>query len=225
MNLVNLTIDNINLLVKKNTTIIQACLVLKKQQNNNTDEKEIAIPRFCFHQELEIAGNCRMCLVELVNSPKPVVACAMQVNDKMIIKTDTVLVKKAREGVLEFFLINHPLDCPVCDQGGECDLQDQVGVFGIDKSRFNEYKRAISYKSCSPFIKMVMTRCIHCTRCIRFLTEIAGVYNFCLVGRGNQMEVGQFVFKNLKSELSGNIVDLCPVGALTGKSSAFKLRF
>lgn len=225
MNLVNLTIDNINLLVKKNTTIIQACLVLKKQQNNNTDEKEIAIPRFCFHQELEIAGNCRMCLVELVNSPKPVVACAMQVNDKMIIKTDTVLVKKAREGVLEFFLINHPLDCPVCDQGGECDLQDQVDVFGIDKSRFNEYKRAISYKSCSPFIKMVMTRCIHCTRCIRFLTEIAGVYNFCLVGRGNQMEVGQFVFKNLKSELSGNIVDLCPVGALTGKSSAFKLRF
>jgi NADH-quinone oxidoreductase subunit G len=225
MNLVNITIDNINLIVKKNTTIIQACLVLKKQQNKDTNEKEIAIPRFCFHQELEIAGNCRMCLVELVNSPKPVVACAMQVNDKMIIKTDTVLVKKAREGVLEFFLINHPLDCPVCDQGGECDLQDQVDVFGIDKSRFNEYKRAVTYKSCSPFIKMVMTRCIHCTRCIRFLTEIAGIHNFCLVGRGNQMEIGQFVFKNLKSELSGNIVDLCPVGALTSKTSAFKLRF
>lgn len=224
-NLVNITIDNINVLVKKNTTIIQACLILRKQQNKNSDDKDIAIPRFCFHQELEIAGNCRMCLVELVNSPKPVAACAMQINDKMIIKTDTILVKKAREGVLEFFLINHPLDCPVCDQGGECDLQDQVDVFGIDKSRFNEFKRALTYKTCSPFIKMVMTRCIHCTRCIRFLIEIAGIRNFCLVGRGNQMEVGQFLSKNLKSELSGNIVDLCPVGALTSKSSAFKLRF
>jgi len=224
-NMFSITVYEIKLLVNKNTTIIQACLILKNQLKKTALDKEIEIPRFCFHQELEIAGNCRMCLVEVVKSPKPVVACAMQVNDSMVIKTDTVLVKKAREGVLEFLLINHPLDCPVCDQGGECDLQDQTEVFGIDKSRFNEYKRAISYKTCNPFIKMVMTRCIHCTRCIRFLIDIAGVNNFCLTGRGNNMEVGNFIAKNLKSELSGNIIDLCPVGALTSKSTAFKSRF
>ena len=222
---VNITINEFNVFVKKNTTIIQACLILRHKLAASDNGKELEIPRFCFHQELEIAGNCRMCLVELIKSPKPVVACALQVNDNMVIKTDTILVKKAREGVLEFFLINHPLDCPVCDQGGECDLQDQIDVYGIDKSRFNEYKRAIAFKSCSPFIKMVMTRCIHCTRCIRFLIEIAGTFNFCLTGRGNKMEVGTFIAKNLKSELSGNIVDLCPVGALTSKPTAFKLRF
>jgi NADH-quinone oxidoreductase subunit G len=222
---VKILVDGIELNVVKNTTIIQACLALKKELKKKENSFELEIPRFCFHQELEIAGNCRMCLVEVFKSVKPIVACAMQVTDNMIIKTDTVLVKKARESVLEFLLINHPLDCPVCDQGGECDLQDQIDVFGIDKSRFNEFKRAVAYKSCSSFIKMVMTRCIHCTRCIRFLIDIAGVYSFCLIGRGNKMEVGNFVHKNLKSELSGNIVDLCPVGALTSKATAFKLRF
>lgn len=222
--MIKILIDEVQCLVYKNTTIIQACLILKKKLDAS-DNDDKSLPRFCFHQELEIAGNCRMCLVELVKSPKPVVACALQVNDNMIIKTDTVLVKKAREGVLEFFLINHPLDCPVCDQGGECDLQDQVDVFGVDKSRFNEYKRAIVYKSCSPFVKMIMTRCIHCTRCIRFLVDIAGVHNFCLTGRGNNMEVGTFIFKNLKSELSGNVTDLCPVGALTSKATTYQFRY
>lgn len=222
--LVHIIIDDMKLLVNKNTTIIQAYLILKDKLKQSDDEDKTGIPRFCFHQELEIAGNCRMCLVELAKSPKPVVACAFQVSDNMIIKTDTILVKKAREGVLEFFLINHPLDCPVCDQGGECDLQNQVDVFGIDKSRFNEFKRAIVYKSCSPFVKMIMTRCIHCTRCIRFLIDISGVHNFCLTGRGNRMEVGNFIYKRLKSELSGNVVDLCPVGALTSKATTYKMR-
>ena len=210
--LVKININNIEILSKKNTTIIQACL------NSNLD---IDIPRFCFHEKLSIAGNCRMCLVEVLKSPKPVVACAMQVVDGMVINTDTVLVKKAREGVLEFLLANHPLDCPICDQGGECDLQDQSMIFGGDIGRFYEFKRSVEDKDCGTLVKTVMTRCIHCTRCVRFLNEVAGIRTLGLVGRGNKIEIGTYLEKVLNTELSGNIIDLCPVGALTNKPYSF----
>ena len=213
--LVKININNIEILSKKNTTIIQACL------NSNLD---IDIPRFCFHEKLSIAGNCRMCLVEVLKSPKPVVACAMQVVDGMVINTDTVLVKKAREGVLEFLLANHPLDCPICDQGGECDLQDQSMIFGGDIGRFYEFKRSVEDKDCGTLVKTVMTRCIHCTRCVRFLNEVAGIRTLGLVGRGNKIEIGTYLEKVLNTELSGNIIDLCPVGALTSKPYAFSAR-
>ena len=208
---ININDNNIN--INKNTTIIQACL-----------KYNLDIPRFCFHEKLKIAGNCRMCLVEVVKSPKPVASCAMQVTSGMTIKTNTALVKKAREGVLEFLLINHPLDCPICDQGGECDLQDQVMIFGGDKGRFYEYKRSVENKNCGVFIKTLMTRCIHCTRCIRFLTDIAGVTNFGLLGRGSKVEVGTYLNKYINTEIIGNIVDLCPVGALTSKPYSFTAR-
>lgn len=215
-NKVNIKIDNKLIKTNYNKTIIQAIL------SNNLD---IEIPRFCFHEKLSIAGNCRMCLVELEKAPKPIVSCAMQVSDGMIIKTNTSLIKKAREGVLEFLLINHPLDCPICDQGGECDLQDQAMLFGGDKGRFYEYKRSTKNKDCSPFIETYMTRCIHCTRCVRFMVEIAGISTLGVLGRGNNMEIGTYLDKKLlNSELSGNIVDLCPVGALTSKPYAFTAR-
>ena len=214
-NLIKINVNNVDILCKKNITIIQACL------NSNLN---IDLPRFCFHEKLSIAGNCRMCLVEVVKSPKPVVACAMQVMDGMVVKTNTNLVKKAREGVLEFLLANHPLDCPICDQGGECDLQDQSMIFGGDMGRFYEYKRSVEDKDCGPLIKTVMTRCIHCTRCVRFLNEVAGIRTLGVVGRGNKMEIGTYLEKVLNTELSGNIIDLCPVGALTSKPYAFNAR-
>nr|QFQ52393.1 NADH dehydrogenase subunit 11 [Paramoeba aparasomata] len=209
----NITINNKLFLTRTSNNIIQAC-------NDNS----INIPKFCYHKELSIAGNCRMCLVEVKGINKPIASCAIPVNKDMIIFTNSGLVKKAREGILEFILINHPLDCPICDQGGECDLQDQSLVFGSDKGRFYEYKRSVNDKDCGPFVKTVMTRCIHCTRCIRFLDEISGFKYLGLIGRGNKIEISNFINKSLYSELSGNIVDLCPVGALTIKTYSFKAR-
>src|SRR6201746_1716701 len=191
------------------------------------------IPRFCYHERLSVAGNCRMCLVEVKGGPpKPQASCAMGVRDIRggpngelpEVFTNTPMVKKAREGVMEFLLINHPLDCPICDQGGECDLQDQAMGFGADHSRYAENKRAVPDKNLGPLVKTSMNRCIHCTRCIRFITEVAGVPDLGATARGEHMEVGTYVEKALGSELSGNIIDLCPVGALTSKPYAFVAR-
>jgi len=209
-------IDNMYYQENKPTigTIFQKC------SNNGID-----LPCFCYHESLSIAGNCRMCLVEASNSLKLVVSCAMPMAEEIKIYTNNNRVKKARESVLEFLLINHPLDCPICDQGGECDLQDITLVFGSDKSRFYEYnKRAIFDRNCGPFIKMLMTRCIHCTRCVRFLNEISGTNDFGMLGRGESSEIGTFINHSLIDELSGNIIDLCPVGALTSKPYSFKAR-
>src|SRR6202049_1995193 len=190
------------------------------------------IPRFCFHERLSIAGNCRMCLVELVGSPKPVASCAWGVRDcrpgpkgePPEIKTRSPMVKKAREGVMEFLLINHPLDCPICDQGGECDLQDQAMAYGVDTSRYQENKRAVEDKYIGALVKTIMTRCIHCTRCVRFMTEVAGVPELGAIGRGEDMEITTYLERAMTSELQGNVVDLCPVGALTSKPYAFAAR-
>src|SRR6516225_3788973 len=183
------------------------------------------IPRFCYHERLSIAGNCRMCLVEVKpGPPKPQASCALPAADNQEIFTNTPMVKKAREGVLEFLLINHPLDCPICDQGGECDLQDQAMAYGFDRSRFEENKRAVRDKDFGPLVETSMNRCIHCTRCIRFLTEIAGVEELGATGRGEDMEISTYIDRALSSELSANIIDLCPVGALTSKPYAFVAR-
>ncbi len=208
-----ITIDGVTIEVEPGTTVLQAC-----------ERIGIEIPRFCYHERLSIAGNCRMCLVEMERSPKPIASCAMPTMDGMVIKTDTPLVHKARNGVLEFLLINHPLDCPICDQGGECDLQDLAMAYGKDHSRYREAKRAVKDKNFGPLVKTNMTRCIHCTRCIRFATEVAGVEDLGAVGRGEEIEVGTYVEKVLTSELSGNIIDLCPVGALTSKPFSFEAR-
>lgn len=205
-------------LEKPGTTILQACR-----------NAGVEIPRFCYHERLSIAGNCRMCLIEMVDargmkSPKPIASCARSIENGMKIYTDTPLVKKAQEGVMEFLLLNHPLDCPICDQGGECDLQDQAMAFGNDRGRFYEYKRAVEDKNVGPLIKTIMTRCIHCTRCIRFAKEVAGVPIWGTSGRGSGTEVGMYIEKTFDSELSGNIIDLCPVGALTSKPYAFTSR-
>ena len=194
-------------------TVLQAC-----------ELADVEIPRFCYHERLSIAGNCRMCLVEMEKSNKPIASCAMPASEGMNIKTNTNLVEKARKGVMEFLLANHPLDCPVCDQGGECDLQDQSLYYGVDKSRFSENKRYVSEKYMGPLIKTQMTRCIHCTRCVRFATEIAGVPEIGAVGRGENMEITTYLEKSMESELSGNVIDLCPVGALTSKPYAFSAR-
>ena len=199
--------------VKKGLTIIQAC-----------EEIGIQLPRFCYHEQLSIAGNCRMCLVEIDKSLKPIASCAITIDKGMKIYTNTSLVKKAREGIMEFLLINHPLDCPICDQGGECDLQDQAMLFGNDRGRFYEVKRAVSELNLGIFIKTVMTRCIHCTRCVRFLSELGGVNQLGTTGRGVKTEIGNYIEKNILSEVSGNIIDLCPVGALTSKPYAFTAR-
>jgi len=188
------------------------------------DLLNIDIPRFCYHEKLSIAGNCRMCLVEVQKSLKPVASCALPLLNSMSIRTDTSLVKQCRENVLEFLLINHPLDCPICDQGGECDLQDQTLFFGTDRGRFYEYKRAVSNKEFGPLIKTFMTRCIHCTRCVRFLNEIAGISTLGVTGRGMNMEISTYLERYIFSEVSGNIIDLCPVGALTAKPYAFQYR-
>ncbi len=190
------------------------------------------IPRFCFHERLSIAGNCRMCLVELKGSPKPVASCAWGVRDcrpgpngePPVVNTKSPMVRKAREGVMEFLLINHPLDCPICDQGGECDLQDQAMAYGVDSSRFHENKRAVEDKYIGPLVKTIMNRCIHCTRCIRFSAEVAGVPELGAIGRGEDMEITTYLEHAMSSELQGNVVDLCPVGALTSKPYAFAAR-
>jgi NADH-quinone oxidoreductase subunit G len=202
-------------------TLLQAC-----------EAAGAEIPRFCFHERLSIAGNCRMCLVEVVGMPKPQASCAMGVKDlppnkdgtPKIINTRTPMVKKAREGVMEFLLINHPLDCPICDQGGECDLQDQAMAYGVDASRYSENKRAVEDKYIGPLVKTIMTRCIHCTRCIRFSTEVAGVPELGAIGRGEDMEITTYLEQAMTSELQSNVVDLCPVGALTSKPYAFSAR-
>lgn len=182
---------------------------------------DIKIPRFCYHDKLSIAGNCRMCLIEVESSPKPLIACATSLNKGMSILTNSILVKKARENVLEFLLINHPLDCPICDQGGECDLQDQSLIYGSDKGRFSEIKRSVEDKDLGPLVKTVMTRCIHCTRCVRYMEEITGNAVLGTMGRGKDTEIGTYLKSNLSSEISGNVIDLCPVGALTSKPYAF----
>jgi len=207
--------------VPNGITLIQAC-----------ELAGVEIPRFCYHERLSIAGNCRMCLVEVAGMPKPVASCAMAVNDLRpsrdgtlpTIITDSETVKKAREGVLEFLLINHPLDCPICDQGGECDLQDQTMAYGFDAGRFQDNKRAVEDKYLGPLIDTYMNRCIHCTRCIRFMTEVAGVEELGAIGRGEDMEITTYLERGMMSELSGNVVDLCPVGALTSKPYAFMAR-
>ena len=202
-------------------TLIQAC-----------ELAGVEIPRFCYHERLSIAGNCRMCLVEVVGMPKPVASCAMSVNDLRpgrdgalpTVLTNSETVRKAQEGTLEFLLINHPLDCPICDQGGECDLQDQTMAYGFDAGRFQDNKRAVEDKYLGPLIETCMTRCIHCTRCVRFMTEVAGVDELGAIGRGEDMEITTYLEHGMRSNLSGNVVDLCPVGALTSKPYAFVAR-
>jgi len=202
-------------------TLLQAC-----------EAAGAEIPRFCFHERLSIAGNCRMCLIEVAGIPKPQASCAMGVKDlppnkdgsPKVLNTKTAMVKKAREGVMEFLLINHPLDCPICDQGGECDLQDQAMAYGVDASRYSENKRAVEDKYIGPLVKTIMTRCIHCTRCIRFTTEVAGVPELGAIGRGEDMEITTYLEHAMTSELQSNVVDLCPVGALTSKPYAFAAR-
>ena len=208
------TVDGIEVEVPNGSSVLQACEAAGKE-----------IPRFCYHERLSIAGNCRMCLVEIEKAPpKPISSCTYPVADGMVVHTDSPMVRNGRRGVMEFLLINHPLDCPICDQGGECDLQDQAMGYGMDHSRYAENKRAVQDKNLGPLVKTVMTRCIHCTRCIRFITEVAGVPDLGATNRGEHMEVGTYVEKALSSELSGNIIDLCPVGALTSKPYAFVAR-
>ena len=211
--MIKLKVDNKDIEVQPGTTVLQACEIAGKE-----------IPRFCYHEKLSIAGNCRMCLVEISGSNKPVASCAMPVTDGQQIKTNTEMVKKAREGVMEFLLVNHPLDCPICDQGGECDLQDQAFNYGGGKSRFELNKRSVKEKNMGPLIKTHMNRCIHCTRCIRFAEEIAGVDEVGAINRGENMEIATYLEKTITSEFSANLIDLCPVGALTSKPYAFEAR-
>ncbi len=216
-----LNINGREIEVEDGITLLQAC-----------ELAGFEIPRFCYHERLSVAGNCRMCLVEWVGFPKPMASCATSVNDLRpnrdgtppMIRTDSPMVKKAREGVMEFLLANHPLDCPICDQGGECDLQDQAMYYGMDGSRYRENKRAVEEKYLGPLIKTFMTRCIQCTRCVRFMTEIAGVPELGLIGRGEDVEISTYLEQGMVSELSGNVVDLCPVGALTSKPYSYTAR-
>src|ERR671916_2044391 len=208
------TVDGEEIEVPQGATVLQACELAGKE-----------IPRFCYHERLSIAGNCRMCLVEVKpGPPKPQASCALPAAEGQEIFTNTPMVKKAREGVMEFLLINHPLDCPICDQGGQCDLQDQAMAYGVDKNRFHENKRAVVDKYLGPLIKTAMNRCIHCTRCVRFTTEVAGVEDLGAIWRGEDMEIISYLEKALGSELQGNAADLCPVGALTHKPEAFNYR-
>ncbi|HVT56115.1 MAG TPA: NADH-quinone oxidoreductase subunit NuoG [Xanthobacteraceae bacterium] len=216
-----LIVDGTEIDVPAEYTLLQAC-----------EAAGAEIPRFCFHERLSIAGNCRMCLVEVKGSPKPVASCAWGVRDcrpgpngePPVVNTKTPMVKKAREGVMEFLLINHPLDCPICDQGGECDLQDQAMAYGVDSSRYQENKRAVEDKYIGPLVKTFMTRCIQCTRCVRFANEVAGVPELGAIGRGEDMEITTYLEHAMTSELQGNVIDLCPVGALTSKPYAFQAR-
>lgn len=184
----------------------------------------VSVPRFCYHEILSISGNCRMCLVEVEGLDKPIASCLSQIYNDISVYTDSPFVKKARENVLETLLINHPLDCPICDQAGECDLQDQSELFGGDTSRFSFNKRSVEDKYCGPFIKTIMTRCIHCTRCVRYASEIGGIRSFGTLSRGVSTEIGGYLSHVFKSEISGNVIDLCPVGALNLKPNAFKSR-
>ena len=211
--MLKLKVNDTDVEIEEGLTVLQAC-----------EKAGVEIPRFCYHEKLSIAGNCRMCLVEMEKSPKPIASCAMPAANGMVIKTNTPNVEKSRKGVMEFLLANHPLDCPVCDQGGECDLQDQSMFYGIDKSRFKENKRSVPDKNMGPLIKTQMTRCIHCTRCIRFATEIAGVPELGAIGRGEDMQITTYLEQSVQSELSGNVIDLCPVGALTSKPYIFEAR-
>ncbi len=217
-----LIIDGAEIEVDPRLTLLQAC-----------EQAGVEIPRFCYHERLSIAGNCRMCLVEVVGGPpKPAASCAMQVRDLRPgpegqppqVKTNSPMVKKAREGVMEFLLINHPLDCPICDQGGECDLQDQAMAYGVDFSRYREPKRAAIDMDLGPLVATCMTRCISCTRCVRFITEVAGVPEMGQIGRGEDSEITSYLGAMLTSEMQGNVIDLCPVGALTSKPYAFTAR-
>ena len=208
-----LTVDGMAVEVPNGASVLQAC-----------EAVGIEIPRFCYHERLSVAGNCRMCLVEVEKAPKPIASCAYPVADGMVVRTDTAMVRQARRGVMEFLLINHPLDCPICDQGGECDLQDQAYSYGMDHSRFAENKRAVKDKYLGPLVKTFMTRCIHCTRCIRFSSEVAGVSEMGATARGENMEVGTYIEKALSTELSGNLIDICPVGALLNKPYSFTAR-
>jgi NADH-quinone oxidoreductase subunit G len=207
------TVDGIEVEVPNGVSVLQACEAAGKE-----------IPRFCYHERLSVAGNCRMCLVEVEKAPKPIASCAYPVADGMKVFTDSEMVRRARRGVMEFLLINHPLDCPICDQGGECDLQDQAMAYGLDKSRYLEEKRAVKDKYMGPLVKTIMTRCIQCTRCVRFATEVAGVPELGATNRGENMEIGTYVEKALTTELSGNLIDICPVGALTSRPYAFVSR-
>ena len=211
--MIKLKVNDKEIEVEEGLTVLQAC-----------EQAGFEIPRFCYHEKLSIAGNCRMCLVEMEKSQKPIASCAMPAAEGMNIKTNTPTVEKSRKGVMEFLLANHPLDCPVCDQGGECDLQDQSMFYGIDKSRFKENKRHVPEKYMGPLIKTQMTRCIHCTRCIRFATEVAGVPELGAIGRGEDMQITTYLEKAMESELSANVIDLCPVGALTSKPYVFEAR-
>ena len=210
-----LKIDGIEIEVENGLTLIQACELAGAE-----------IPRFCYHERLSIAGNCRMCLVEVKGMPKPQASCALSVNDLRPgpngeppeVSTRSKTVKKAREGVMEFLLINHPLDCPICDQGGECDLQDQAMAYGIDRNRFGENKRAVEDKYIGPLVKTSMNRCIQCTRCVRFSTEVGGVEELGAIGRGEDMEITTYLERAMTSELQGNVIDLCPVGAFTSQA-------
>lgn len=211
--MIKLEINGLEFFVNANLSVLEACKYVG-----------ITIPRFCYHETLSVAGNCRMCLVEISNSPKPVASCALPVLNNMKIFVNTPLVQKARENILETLLLNHPLDCPICDQAGECDLQDQTKLFGSNYSRFFFSKRGVEDKNCGPLIKTIMTRCIHCTRCVRFSTEISGVPILGTLNRGTSTEIGGYINLDLSSEISGNLIDLCPVGALTSKPYAFRAR-
>ena len=214
MELIQIVINNKIVFARPEATILQAC-----------EAANVDVPRFCYHEKLSVAGNCRICLVEVAKSPKPVVSCAIPVSKGIIVFSDTPLVRKARESILEFLLLNHPLDCPICDQGGECDLQDESLTYGSDRGRyFTDFKRSVEDKECGPIVKTIITRCIHCTRCVRFSTEIAGNEVIGSFGRGEETEIGTYVQSFIKTELSGNLVDLCPVGALTSKPYAYKAR-
>ena len=208
-----ITIDNQEIEFENGMTVMQAC-----------EQAGSEIPRFCYHEKLSIAGNCRMCLVEMEKSPKPIASCAMPAADGMVIRTNSETVKKARKGVMEFLLINHPLDCPICDQGGECDLQDQAFNYGGGRSRFELNKRSVNQKYMGPLIKTHMNRCIHCTRCVRFSEEVAGIAEIGAINRGENMEISTFLEKTVESEMSGNVIDLCPVGALTSKPYSYEAR-
>lgn len=211
--MIEIKINNNKFFINPGVSVLEACEFIG-----------FHIPKFCYHQTLSIAGNCRMCLVEVANSPKPVASCALPISNNMTIFVDSPLVKKARENIVEMLLLNHPLDCPICDQGGECDLQDQAKMFGMDNSRFFFKKRAVEDKYCGPLIRTIMTRCIHCTRCVRFNSEISGNSFFGTLNRGTHTEIGSYKKSSYSSVVSGNVIDLCPVGALTSNFYAFKSR-